>query len=84
MTDIVIPDNVTCIGDYAFYNHYCMTSITIPDSVTSIGESAFDGCSSLETVYYTGSEEEWAAITIGSNNSDLTGATITYNYVSEE
>ncbi len=43
--DLVIPDGVTKIGDYAF--EYCsgLTSITIPDSVTSIGDYAFYGCS---------------------------------------
>jgi hypothetical protein len=51
--------------------------------VTSIGERAFWNCSGLKDVYYTGSEEEWKAITIGSNNYDLTGSTIHYNYAPE-
>ena len=49
-TDFVIPNSVTSIGDYAFYNCTSLTSITIPDSVTSIGSSAFIGCSSLVSV----------------------------------
>ena len=32
-----IPDSVTSIGGYAFYNCSSLTSVTIPDSVTSIG-----------------------------------------------
>ena len=32
-----IPDYVTSIGDYAFYNCSSLTSITIPSSVMSIG-----------------------------------------------
>ena len=47
--DIVIPDTVTGIKAYAFYD-WNGTSITIPDSVTSIGESAFHNCSSLTSV----------------------------------
>ncbi len=40
--DVVIPDNVYRIGDYAFYQ--CkLTSVVIPDSVVSIGEYAFAG-----------------------------------------
>ncbi len=50
VTDLVIPDGVTSIGNYAFYNCTSLTSVTIPDSVTSIGEDAFNGCSSLISV----------------------------------
>ncbi len=83
LTNITIPDSVTSIEDMAF--HYCtgLTSITIPEGVTSIGNSAFEKCNSLKTVNYRGSAEQWAAISIGSNNSDLTGATINYNYTGE-
>ncbi len=43
VTDIVIPNSVTSIGDYAFSG--CgLTSVTIPNSVTSIGNYAFSGC----------------------------------------
>ena len=45
-----IPNSVTSIGNYAFYNCSGLTSVTIPDSVTSIGESAFRGCSGLTSV----------------------------------
>ncbi len=50
VTDLVLPDSVTSIGDRAFYNCENLTSIEIPDSVTSIGSSAFRGCSSLERI----------------------------------
>jgi hypothetical protein len=45
-----IPDNVTSIGNYAFYYCSSLTSIVIPDSVTSIGNWAFSGCSRLTSV----------------------------------
>lgn len=48
--DVVIPDSVTSIGNFAFYNCKGLTSITIPDSVTSIGNGAFSGCNHLEKV----------------------------------
>ena len=48
--DIVIPDGVTSINNYAFWCCDSLTSITIPDSVTSIGVCAFEGCTSLTSV----------------------------------
>ena len=83
LTSVVIGDSVTSIGEYAFLDCTDLTSVVIPDSVTSIGYWAFYGCSSLKDVYYTGSEEEWKAITIDSTNYYLTYATIHYNYVPE-
>ena len=78
LTSITIPDGVTSIGDRAFYHCSSLTSITIPDSVTSIGYYAFDDCDSLSKVYYGGTAEDWADISIGSYNSALTSATRYY------
>ena len=50
MADIVIPDGVTSIGNYAFCGCESLTDIVIPDSVNSIGSSAFEGCTSLSSV----------------------------------
>ena len=44
-----IPDGVTSIGDYTFYDSG-LTSVTIPDSVTTIGDSAFSNSPSLTTI----------------------------------
>ncbi|MBR3958220.1 MAG: leucine-rich repeat protein [Kiritimatiellae bacterium] len=48
--DVVIPDSVTSIGDYAFLGCNGLTSVTIPVSVTSIGVCAFSGCGGLTSV----------------------------------
>ena len=47
---ILIPNNVTLIGENAFYNHESLISVEIPDSVTSIGYQAFYYCSNLTSV----------------------------------
>ena len=49
-TDFTIPDVVTRISDYAFYNCALLSNIVFPDSVTSIGESAFGYCSALSNI----------------------------------
>ena len=50
LTSVVIPNSVTTIGNYAFYNCKGLTSINIPNSVTSIGESSFCACRGLTSL----------------------------------
>ena len=66
-----IPSSVTSIGYYAFYDCSGLTGIEIPSSVTSIGDLAFWFCSGLKDVYYTGTQEQWNAISFGSGGDAL-------------
>ena len=50
VTEYIIGNSVTSIGDYAFYGCSSLTSVTIPNSVTSIGSNAFYGCGGLTSV----------------------------------
>ncbi len=50
VTDLVIPNEVTSIGQYSFYSCTSLTSVTIADSVTSIGNLAFYGCTGLSSI----------------------------------
>ena len=78
-TTCTIPDGVTTLQTEVF-NSSKVTAVTIPASVTTIQDYAFDSCRNLNTVYYTGSSEQWAAITVGTGNDNLTGKPICYNY----
>ncbi len=45
-----LPEGLTNLGDWSFYDCGGLTSISIPNSVTSIGYYAFYGCSGLTSV----------------------------------
>ena len=73
--DLIIPNSVTSIGNYAFYACKGFTSITIPNSVTSIGSYAFYGCYPEElviedrsTTFNLSSLPDCSNIYIGMNN----------------
>ena len=46
----IIPEDVTNIGNFAFYGHSGLTEITIPKGVTSIGDCVFARCSNLTSI----------------------------------
>lgn len=48
---VVIPTNVTTIGDSAFYNRP-LVGVIIPDSVTSIGSGSFWQCMNLTNAVF--------------------------------
>ena len=64
--DLVIPEGVTRIEEYTFYNCTGLTSITIPKSVTNIGISAFRNCTGLTKVIVP-DIAAWCSMQFGSN-----------------
>ena len=56
ISEVILPDTVKSIGNYAFYSS-SLEKITIPNGVTSIGECVFANCKNL------------TAITVASDNA---------------
>ena len=80
LVSVVIPNGVTSIERDTFSWCSNLSSVAIPNSVKSIGESAFFYCENLEKIYYAGSQENWATISISSGNEYLFApTTILYN-----
>ena len=50
LTDVVVPDGITGIGDFDFNYRPSLKSVTIPDGVTAIGDRAFAGDKSLTSI----------------------------------
>ena len=50
ITEVIIKNGVTNIGNYAFYDCTALTNITISDSVTTVGNYAFYGCAGLTSI----------------------------------
>ena len=50
VTELVIPEGVGEISDYAFQNCDSLTSVVITNGLTRIGNSAFSSCDNLKSV----------------------------------
>jgi len=50
LTELIIPEDITRIKEYAFEGCYSIVKLTISNSVTSIGERSFCDCEALTSV----------------------------------
>ena len=72
VTDLVIPNSVTSISNYAFEGCSGLYSVFIPYSVTSIGSFVFNECNSLANLMI---EDGETTLELGYNNYDNNGGT---------
>lgn len=56
--EVIIPEGVISIGEYAFAYKDFLESVTIPESVTEIQQYAFYKCGSLESVEIQGTIDQ--------------------------
>lgn len=52
-TEIIIPEGVEIIDEYAFINFVKLKKITFPSTITSICKGAFECCKSLESISFS-------------------------------
>ena len=82
--EFAVPDTVTTIADYAFYESPNITKITIGKNVKTIGFYAFSGNKKLETVEFTGNnltsiEDEAFSDCIALSELNITGNGLVIN-----
>ena len=71
LEEVILPKGLTSISAYSFRDCTALQTIYFAESLGSIGASAFSGCSALSNINFAGSAEQWAAISIGSDNDPL-------------
>ena len=49
-TELIVPESVTTLKDYAFYGCSNIVIITLPETLSQIGEHTFDDCESLQSI----------------------------------
>lgn len=78
-TQLILPNSITEIGDYAFFSSLLLTELTLPSSLIRIGISAFISCAKLTSLIVPDSVTE-----IGDNaflRSPLTKLTLSNSLV---
>ena len=76
ITNVKLGKNMTVIKNKAFADCAALKTVTISDKITTVEDLAFINCTKLKDVYYLGSDAQWNAMSIGTNNTCLTDANI--------
>ncbi len=63
------------VGIKSFKDNTKLRSVTIPSSLKFVDTLAFEGCDSLESVYYNGGIDDWCGIKFGPHGNPMNHAT---------
>ena len=80
LKSIRLPNGLTSISSYLFDGDRYLTSIVIPSSIKTVQINAFEDCYYLGSVYYSGTAEDWASISIASGNEYFSWTATRYYY----
>lgn len=85
LQDIVLPEHLSEIGTFAFFNCNLLTSVRIPDSVTIIGDAIFESCDNLERIEgkYSSADERCLLVNGELNSFAYAGAAEEYRLPDE-
>lgn len=50
LTEVILPENLTRIGNYAFNSCTGIKRLTLGVGITTLGQNAFYGCNALDTI----------------------------------
>lgn len=73
---VILSEGVTAVGSEAFDNCINIAQLELPSTLAYVGPSAFTEIRGIQTVNYNGSQSQWDAITVESENSLLKLVTV--------
>ncbi len=80
LTEMTVPQGITLLEEYTFYGCDSLNVLRLPRSLRTVKEHAFSSCERLTTVYYAGSESDWAGVSVGQyGNNALREANMKWN-----
>ncbi len=62
MKEIILPETITVIHDYAFHGCNALETISLPATVTEIGDFVFEGCTSLQEITIPDSNSNYCSV----------------------
>ncbi len=77
---LILPSGISTISSNTFVNTSGIKSVVIPKDVKLISQYAFNGCNSIEEIYYTGTADEWERVCIADHNGSLSTAKVYTDY----
>lgn len=80
LKELKLPQGLTEIPMYCIGSLYNLEKLYIPESVTNIGKVACTFYNTMPTIYYEGTKDDWALITIESGNVDFSELEFVYEY----
>lgn len=70
VTDAIVPNEITSIGQYAFYGYKGLKAIHL-NNIEALGTDAFYKCTNLQDVYYDGTVSlDWCKVDIANKYAD--------------
>ncbi len=79
LKEVTLVGSVPGISAYTFSGCEKLQSIMLPVSLDHVDNYAFNNCTSLSAVFYAGTPQQWAQISIAEGNECLQNATVIYN-----
>ncbi|MBQ8290994.1 MAG: leucine-rich repeat domain-containing protein [Clostridia bacterium] len=82
LLSVILPDNVSIVEGYGFYNCASLFYIVLPRNRILFGDEVFEFCGMLTNVYYTGTASDWAEL--GDDYTSVFSGKTVYYYVQNE